>query len=122
MGIAAAAAAVAGGLAQVANIRSQTMGGGRRYGGAVNDNKYYRVNEDGRPEIFKGSDGNQYMMPNQRGEVVSHDNAIGGQQRAGNTVNVTQNITMRSDNGNYTAKQVMLESSRRQSIAEARLG
>src|SRR5690606_40882663 len=53
------------GLAQVANIRSQTMGGGRRYGGAVNDNKYYRVNEDGRPEIFKGADGSQYMMPNQ---------------------------------------------------------
>lgn len=122
LGIVAAAAAVAGGLAQVANIRSQTMGGGRRYGGAVNDNKYYRVNEDGRPEIFKGADGSQYMMPNQRGEVVSHDDAIGGQQRSGNTVNVTQNITMRSDNGNYTAKQVMLESSRRQSIAEARLG
>lgn len=98
------------------------MGGGRRYGGAVNDNKYYRVNEDGRPEIFKGADGSQYMMPNQRGEVVSHDDAIGGQQRAGNTVNVTQNITMRSDNGNYTARQVMLESSQRQAIAEARLG
>lgn len=122
LGIAAAAAAVMGGMARVANIRSQSMGGGRRYGGAVNDNKYYRVNEDGRPEIFKGADGSQYMMPNQRGEVVSHDDAIGGQQRAGNTVNVTQNITMRSDNGNYTAKQVMLESSRRQSIAEARLG
>ena len=122
LGIVAAAAAVAGGLAQVANIRNQQMGGGRRYGGAVNDNKYYRVNEDGRPEIFKGADGSQYMMPNQRGEVVSHDDAIGGQQRAGNTVNVVQNITMRSDNGNYTAKQVMLESSRRQSIAEARLG
>lgn len=122
LGIVAAAAAVAGGMAQVANIRSQTMGGGRRYGGAVNDNKYYRVNEDGRPEIFKGSDGNQYMMPNQRGEVVSHDDATGGVQRAGNTVNVTQNITMRSDNGNYTARQVMLESSQRQAIAEARLG
>ena len=122
LGIAAAAAAVMGGMARVANIRSQSMGGGRRYGGAVNDNKYYRVNEDGRPEIFKGADGSQYMMPNQRGEVVSHDDAIGGKQRAGNTVNVTQNITMRSDNGNYTARQVMLESSRRQSIAEARLG
>lgn len=122
LGIVAAAAAVAGGMAQVANIRSQTMGGGRRYGGAVNDNKYYRVNEDGRPEIFKGSDGNQYMMPNQRGEVVSHDDATAGVQRAGNTVNVTQNITMRSDNGNYTARQVMLESSQRQAIAEARLG
>ncbi|MDY0191035.1 MAG: phage tail tape measure protein [Desulfuromonas sp.] len=122
LGIAAAAAAVMGGMARVANIRSQSMGGGRRYGGAVNDNKYYRVNEDGRPEIFKGDDGSQYMMPNQRGEVVSHDDAIGGQQRAGNTVNVTQNITMRSDNGNYTARQVMLESSQRQAIAEARLG
>lgn len=122
LGIVAAAAAVAGGMAQVANIRSQTMGGGRRYGGAINENKYYRVNEDGRPEIFKGSDGNQYMMPNQRGEVISHDDATGGVQRAGNTVNVTQNITMRSDNGNYTARQVMLESSQRQAIAEARLG
>lgn len=122
LGLAAAAAAVGAGMANVAKIRSQTMGGGRRYGGAVNDNKYYRVNEDGRPEIFKGSDGNQYMMPNQRGEVVSHDDATAGAQRAGNTVNVTQNITMRSDNGNYTARQVMLESSQRQAIAEARLG
>ena len=117
--VAAASASLVGNISSVA---APSSGGGRRYGGAVNDNKYYRVNEDGRPEIFKGADGSQYMMPNQRGEVVSHDDAIGGQQRAGNTVNVTQNITMRSDNGNYTAKQVMLESSRRQSIAEARLG
>lgn len=117
--VAAASASLVGNISSVA---APSSGGGRRYGGAVNDNKYYRVNEDGRPEIFKGADGSQYMMPNQRGEVISHDDAIGGQQRAGNTVNVTQNITMRSDNGNYTAKQVMLESSRRQSIAEARLG
>lgn len=122
LGIAAAAAAVMGGMAQVAKIRSQNMGGGRRYGGAVDENKYYRVNEDGRPEMFKGSDGHQYMMPNQKGEVISHDDATGGGGRAGNTVNVTQNITMRSDDGNYTAKQLMLESSQRQAIAEARLG
>lgn len=122
LGIAAAAAAVMGGMAQVAKIRSQSMGGGRRYGGAVDDKKYYRVNEDGRPEVFKGKDGSQYMIPNQKGEVISHDDATGGQQRAGNTINVTQQITMRTDNGNYTAKQVMLEASSRQSIAEARLG
>lgn len=122
LGIAAAAAAVMGGMAQVAKIRSQSMGGGRRYGGAVDDKKYYRVNEDGRPEVFKGKDGSQYMIPNQKGEVISHDDAKGSQQRAGNTINVTQQITMRSDNGNYTAKQLMLESSNRQSIAEARLG
>lgn len=122
LGIAAAAAAVMGGMAQVARIRSQNMGGGRRYGGAVDENKYYRVNEDGRPEIFKGSDGMQYMMPNQKGEVISHDDATAGSGRAGNTVNLTQNITMRSDDGNYTAKQLMLESSQRQAIAEARLG
>lgn len=122
LGIAAAAAAVMGGMAQVAKIRSQNMGGGRRYGGKVQDNKYYRVNEDGRPEIFKGADGSQYMMPNQKGEVISHDDAMGGGQRGGNTVNVTQNITMSSNNGNATAKQVMLEASQRQAIAEARLG
>ena len=122
LGIAAAAAAVAGGLAQVSKIRSQTMGGGRQYGGPVGADKYYRVNEGGMPEIFKGSDGAQYLMPNQKGEVVSNKEATGGQQRAGNTVNVVQNITMRSDDGNYTAKQIMLESANRQAIAEARLG
>ncbi len=122
LGVAAAAAAVAGGMAKVATIRSQQMGGGRQYGGPVSPGKYYRVNEGGMPEIFKGSDGNQYLMPNQKGEVVSNREATTNNVREGNTVNVTQNITMRSDNGNYTAKQVMLESSRRQSIAEARLG
>lgn len=122
LGIAASASAVMSGMAQVSRIRSQQMGGGRRYGGPVTENKYYRINEDGRPEIFKGADGSQYMMPNQKGEVISHDDAVGKGQRAGNTVNVTQNITMRSDDGNYTAKQIMLEASQRQAIAEARLG
>lgn len=78
LGIAAAAAAVAGGMAKVSAIRSQNMGGGRQYGGPVSAGKYYRVNEGGMPEIFKGSDGNQYLMPNQKGEVVSNREATSG--------------------------------------------
>lgn len=54
------------------------FGGGRQYGGAVDADKVYRVNEGGRPEIFSGADGHQYMMPNQRGEVVSNKDASKG--------------------------------------------
>lgn len=120
LGVAAAAAAVAGGMARVASIRAQ---GTRRQGGPVSPGSMYRVNEGGRPEVFQNNMGQQYMIPNERGKVISNRDARKSEnQRAGNTVNVTQNITMRSDNGNYTAKQVMLEAAQRQAIAEARLG
>lgn len=122
LGIAAAAAAVAGGMARVASIRSQSMGGARQYGGGVRGDKYYKVNEGGMPEIFRGSDGNQYLMPNQRGEVVSNKDATAGMGGSSKTMNLTQNITMRQDNGNYTNKQVAMEAARMQSIAEARFG
>lgn len=65
------------------------FGGGRQYGGGVEGNKFYKVNEGGAPEIFKGADGNQYMMPNQRGEVVSNKDATGG---GGSVFNVTLHV------------------------------
>ena len=89
LGVAAAAAAVGAGMANVAKIRSQQMGGGRQYGGPVGADKYYRVNEGGLPEIFRGSDGNQYLMPNQKGEVVSNKDAMGG----GVTVNIIEDAS-----------------------------
>lgn len=62
-----AVSAAAGGLA-----------GGRLYGGDVAAGSMYAVNENGAPEIFNAANGKQYMMPNQRGEVVSNKNASGG--------------------------------------------
>lgn len=74
LGVAAAAAAVAGGMARVASIRAQ---GSRRQGGPVAADGMYRVNEGGAPEIFQNNLGQQYMMPNSRGEVISNKDASG---------------------------------------------
>lgn len=74
LGVAAAAAAVAGGMARVASIKAQ---GSRRQGGPVAAGGMYRVNEGGAPEIFQNNLGQQYMMPNSRGEVISNKDASG---------------------------------------------
>ena len=52
--------------------------GARQYGGPTSAGGMYRVNETGAPEIFNAANGRQYMMPNQRGEVVSNKDATGG--------------------------------------------
>lgn len=82
LGTAAAAAAVVGGMARVQQIRSQSMPG-RQYGGPVAAGQMYRVNENGAPEVFNAANGQQYMIPNKRGEVVSNADASGG---GGNTI------------------------------------
>lgn len=71
-------AAVIGGAALLATmLLAKSFGGGRRAGGAVSGGSVYRVNEGGAPEIFNAG-GQQYMIPNQRGEVVSNKNATAG--------------------------------------------
>lgn len=85
-------AAVIGGAALLATmLLAKSFGGGRRAGGAVSGNNVYRVNEGGAPEIFTAG-GQQYMIPNQRGEVVSNKNSqdmmAGGGGAAAPIVNV----------------------------------
>lgn len=85
-------AAVIGGAALLATmLLAKSFGGGRRAGGAVSGNSVYRVNEGGAPEIFSAG-GQQYMIPNQRGEVVSNKNSqdmlAGGAGAAAPIVNV----------------------------------
>jgi len=93
LGIAAASAAVAGGMARVAAIRSQSVGG-RQYGGPVAPGGMYRINENGAPEVFNAANGQQYMLPNSRGEVVSNADAAGG---GGAGMVVHQNFNVASD-------------------------
>jgi tape measure domain-containing protein len=89
LGAAAAATAVAAGMANVSAIRSQSMGGGRQYGGAVDASKMHRINENGQPEILNTASGRQYLLPNTRGEVVSNKDATDGSSAAPRvTVNV----------------------------------
>lgn len=68
-------AAVVGGAALLATmLLAKSFGGGRRAGGAVTGNSVYRVNEGGAPEIFTAG-GQQYMIPNQRGQIVNNRDA-----------------------------------------------
>ncbi|MFK9072832.1 tape measure protein, partial [Proteus sp. NGCRVN-01] len=48
------------------------LAGARKNGGQVGAGKMYRVGEGGKPEIFKASNGNQYMIPSDSGRVISN--------------------------------------------------
>ncbi|WIF73836.1 tape measure protein [Proteus vulgaris] len=48
------------------------LAGARKNGGQVGAGKMYQVGEGGKPEIFKASNGNQYMIPGDNGRVISN--------------------------------------------------
>ncbi len=48
------------------------LAGARKNGGPVNAGSMYRVGEGGKPEIFKASNGSQYMIPGDNGRVISN--------------------------------------------------
>ncbi|MGG4580342.1 tape measure protein [Alcaligenes sp. Me129] len=82
-GLAPAAAATAAGLAAgfgapAIAAASTTLAGGRQYGGPTQPGKMYRINENGAPEVFNAANGQQFMMANSRGQVVSNKDATGG--------------------------------------------
>ncbi|EKO3894322.1 tape measure protein [Vibrio metschnikovii] len=70
-------------------MNTMIASGGRLYGGSVKENGMYRINENGAPEVFNAANGQQYMLPNTRGEVVSNKDASGG--GGVTTINVTVN-------------------------------
>ena len=76
----------------LSTIKGLSYGGGRLRGGGVDVGKSYRVNESGKPEMFVAQ-GKQYMIPNQRGEVIPSNKLSSG--TSGKTVinNITQNIS-----------------------------
>lgn len=79
-GLAPAAAATAAGLAAgfgapAIAAASTTLAGGRQYGGPTQPGKMYRINENGAPEVFNAANGQQFMLPNTRGHVVSNEDA-----------------------------------------------
>lgn len=82
-GLAPAAAATAAGLAAgfgapAIAAASTTLAGGRQYGGPTQPGKMYRINENGAPEVFNAANGQQFMLPNTRGKVVSNKDASAG--------------------------------------------
>lgn len=72
------AAIASAGASLLSNIASVTMSGGRRYGGTVSAGNAYRINEDGRSEIFQTAGGQQAFIPNQSGKIIPADKVGGG--------------------------------------------
>ncbi len=87
---AGAAAAALGAPAVVASVAA----GARQYGGPVAANGMYRINETGRPEVLNMANGQQFLLPNSRGEVVSNRDATRAQAGAsgGDSGGVTINL------------------------------
>lgn len=58
--------------------KGMAVAGARYNGGPVDANSMYRVGERGKPEIFKASNGSQYMIPGDNGRVISNKDMQGG--------------------------------------------
>ncbi|MBA5855970.1 tape measure protein [Morganella morganii] len=112
---AAIAASIAtGGVASATGLKAYTaaqlagsalsIAGARKDGGPVSAGEMYRVGEGGKPEIFKASNGNQYMIPGDNGKVISNRDIGGGQ------VPVTVNINDYSSGGNRIDAQARQDS------------
>ena len=76
--MAAMAQVAAAGGQVISSIGAMSYGGGREHGGPVSANSMYRVGEGGKPEIFKASNGSQYMIPGDNGKVISNRDMQGG--------------------------------------------
>ena len=58
--------------------KGMAVAGAREHGGPVSANSMYQVGEGGKPEIFKASNGSQYMIPGDNGKVISNRDMQGG--------------------------------------------
>ncbi|EOD3914722.1 tape measure protein [Enterobacter hormaechei] len=70
------------------------LAGGRRYGGTVSAGNAYRINEDGRSEVFQTAGGQQAFIPNQSGKIIPADKAGGG-----GSFNPVMNLTINTTGG-----------------------
>lgn len=103
-GLSAYTAAQATGAATSIGMKALTIAGARKDGGPVSAGEMYRVGEGGKPEIFKASNGNQYMIPGDNGKVISNRDIGGGK------VPVTVNINDYSSGGNRVDAQARQDS------------
>ena len=99
--MAAMAQVAAAGGQVISSIGAMSYGGGREHGGPVSASSMYRVGEGGKPEIFKASNGSQYMIPGDNGRVISNRDIGGG----GGEFNYSPTINI---NGNPDDKTIAL--------------
>ncbi|MFQ1680884.1 tape measure protein [Pantoea dispersa] len=83
------------------------VAGAREHGGPVLANSMYRVGEGGKPEIFKASNGSQYMIPGDSGKVISNKDIAGAGGNGGVSLEVNFNITTTNGIDDATQKQMI---------------
>lgn len=103
--------AMAGMVATVALGKTLAIAGARYNGGSVAAGSAYRVGENGLPELFQASNGNQYMIPGDNGRVLSNRDISSGSSSSGvviynnvinNTSSQVSTSTSATDNGDGT--------------------
>ncbi|TCQ76476.1 tail length tape measure protein [Raoultella ornithinolytica] len=67
-----------------------SLAGKRKNGGPVSAGSTYQVGEGGMPEIYKASNGSQYMIPGDNGSVISNKDLRGS--GGGGALQVTNNV------------------------------
>ncbi|HHL0154145.1 TPA: tape measure protein [Klebsiella quasipneumoniae subsp. quasipneumoniae] len=83
-------AAIAGIAGMVAAFAiGAALAGKRKNGGPVSAGSMYQVGEGGMPEIYKASNGSQYMIPGDNGKVISNKDLQGS---GGGTLQVVNNV------------------------------
>ncbi|WP_290567493.1 MULTISPECIES: tail protein (tape measure) [unclassified Leclercia] len=87
--------------ASLLSAKGLAVAGAREHGGPVSASSMYRVGEGGKPEIFKASNGSQYMIPGDNGRVISNRDMGGG----GGGFNYSPTIQI---NGNPDEKTIAL--------------
>ncbi|MCX3408769.1 tape measure protein [Raoultella ornithinolytica] len=110
------AAAIIGGAALVgAFALSKTLAGGRKNGGPVSAGSMYQVGEGGMPEIYKASNGSQYMIPGDNGSVISNKDlqgsGSGSLQVVNNVYNYASGVsvdTRSSQNGGQMVTDIII--------------
>lgn len=110
--IPAIAQAVSFGTQIASSLASVSYAGGRLYGGSVQAGNMYRINENGAPEVFNAANGQQYMLPNTRGEVVSNKSATqSGAQNSeqGGNVSINMQVINEAAADGYQVRQEMTE-------------
>ncbi|VTM70367.1 Uncharacterised protein [Raoultella planticola] len=84
-------AAIAGIAGMVAAFAiGKALAGKRKNGGPVSAGAMYQVGEGGMPEIYKASNGSQYMIPGDNGSVISNKDLRGS--GGGGALQVTNNV------------------------------
>ena len=92
-----------------------SLAGKRKNGGPVSAGSMYQVGEDGMPEIYKASNGSQYMIPGDNGSVISNKDlqgtGSGSLQVVNNVYNYASGVsvdTRSSQNGGQMVTDIII--------------